>query len=46
MTSDQAIVALLARLTAEGIMYQQRIAELERENKSLKEAIAPKEAKA
>lgn len=38
MNSDSAIIALLARLTAEGMMYQQRIAELERENKSLKEA--------
>lgn len=33
MNSDSAIVALLARLTAEGIMYQQRIAELERKIK-------------
>lgn len=41
MNSDSAIIALLARLTAEGMMYQQRIAELERENKSLKEAATP-----
>lgn len=38
MNQSDAIMALIARLTAEGIMYQQRIAELERENKSLKEA--------
>lgn len=39
MTQSDAILAEIARLVAEGIMYQQRVAELERQ---LKEAREPK----